>query len=524
MDWRAPFDIFTLHDMCLLWRPALMSLHIIADGLIALAYFTIAFSILRFVRARHDLAGSQIAIASLFAAFIGLCGLTHFVGIFVLWVPIFIIEGWLKAVTAVVSVGTAGILVALVPQALKLPSVRAMQREIAAHEETTTALDAARAELAARVDRTEGELRVAEHDRHQSIAILRTVIEAVPGLIYAKNRSDRMLFANQAKLDVIGKPWPSVADKTDSEFLDDPRQAEILTANDHRIMTSGVTEVIEEFIDHPDKGPRVYLSTKVPFADPDDRVAGMVGLSIDITERSKAERELVHVARRAAMGDMAATIAHEINQPLAAIAFYLDGSRTLLARDGYEGPLREALTLALDQCLRAGEIIRRVRSFVSEGDHLRRPEPLVALIDEACGIALLGSRENSVTVSIEHGDADLQVLAEKVQIEQVIVNLVRNAIDATRETRGAAIEVTCTRTAGAMVLVSVRDNGPGISAEIAGRLFEPFVSTKGSTGMGFGLSISRTIIENHGGTIWADLDAEQGAVFRFSLPTLESTT
>ena len=176
MDWGSQFAMFMPHGMCLLWRPELMSLHIISDALIALSYFAIPLAILRFVRGRDDLERKHRALALLFAAFIALCGLTHVVSIIVLWVPIYIIEGWLKAATAIISVAAVAWLLALVPHALKLPSLKAMQDEIAAHLATMAELDAARATLAAQISRTEAELRVAEHNWHQSTALLTTVV------------------------------------------------------------------------------------------------------------------------------------------------------------------------------------------------------------------------------------------------------------------------------------------------------------------------------------------------------------
>lgn len=519
MDWVSQFDMFMPHGMCLLWRPELMALHIVSDALIALAYFTIPFSIVRFVRDRGDLEPGHLRLAVLFATFIGSCGLTHVVSIVVLWVPIYIVEGWLKAITAVASVVSAGWLIALVPHAVKLPSVAAMHREINAHRDTMAALDAARTVLASKVDRTEGELRAAERDLQESHALLSSVVELVPGLIYAKDRSGQLLLANQATLDLIGKPWREVKGQTDGLFLPNPRQAEKGKADDRRVMDEGMTEEVEEIIDHPTKGPRVYLSTKVPFGDVQG-MQGMVGLSIDITERKKLAEELMHVSRRAAMGDMAATIAHEINQPLAAAAFYLDGSTKLLASEHYEGPLIEALTTAKDQCLRAGEIIRRVRSFVSGGGDDKQCENVSHLVDEACSLACVGSQTIGVAVSIEHDHASVPVFVNQVQIAQVIINLIRNAIDALIDVRGASIRVTTGYGANGMALVSVSDNGPGISSAVAGRLFEPFVSTKGVKGMGVGLSISRQIVESHGGRIWVEPTPGAGATFCFTLPSI----
>jgi two-component system sensor kinase FixL len=132
---------------------------------------------------------------------------------------------------------------------------------------------------------------------------------------------------------------------------------------------------------------------------------------------------------------------------------------------------------------------------------------------------LLGSRESGVTTEIVHGEADLAVLCDRVQIEQVIVNLVRNAMDAMGDAEGSALRIATGHSIDGMAMLSISDNGPGINTEVAGRVFEPFVSTKGVKGMGIGLSICRTIIENHGGKIWVDANAGRGATFHFTLPT-----
>lgn len=523
MNWNAQLATYMPHGMCLLWQPNLMALHIASDAVIALSYFTIPFALLRFVRGRDDLEPRHQALAILFAAFIGFCGLTHIFSIVVLWLPLYVVEGWLKAATAVVSLVTAVWLIPLVPQALKLPSLKSLQREIAAHRETMIALDTARAALADRVGRALGELRVAEQHRHQSVALLSTVIETVPGLIYATDRSGRMLLANKATLDAIGRPWSQVQGKRADEYLRGQRLIDNAMANNERVMASGQALASEEIVDHPQKGQRVYLASRVPFGRTDgatgqDSIAGMVGVAIDITDSKQLAEDMLHVSRRSAMGELAAAIAHEINQPLAAIAMYLDGSLALLASDNDGATLATPLALAKEQCLRAGEIIRRVRSFVSGEPESRRLENLSHLVDEACSLALIGSHGRGVRISITHDMPDLPVLVDRLQIEQVMVNLIHNALDAIGDAKAAMLRITTGATADGMAVVVVSDNGAGISPDVAGTLFEPFVSTKGVLGMGVGLSVCRTIIEGHGGKIWADPEVATGATFLFSLP------
>jgi two-component system sensor kinase FixL len=218
------------------------------------------------------------------------------------------------------------------------------------------------------------------------------------------------------------------------------------------------------------------------------------------------------------MGEMASTLAHELNQPLSAIANYLKGSRRLLdqAVDDKSPMLRDALDKAADQAIRAGQIIRRLRDFVSRGESERQVENVAKLIEEASALALVGAKELGVRVRLQfHPDAGL-VLADRVQIQQVLLNLIRNAIDAMADSATRELLIGTRLIDDDMVEVSVADTGPGIAPEVAGQLFQPFITTK-RQGMGVGLSISRTIVDAHGGRIWVESNPGGGTTFRFTL-------
>lgn len=509
---------FMPHGMCILWRPELMFLHIASDGLIAAAYFAIPFSIAHFVKARRDLDSGHRALALLFAAFIGLCGLTHVMGIVTMWAPIYITTGWLKAVTALASVVTAIALYRLIPRLLALPSARTLQLEIEARRKIAEELDAARAELALRVDLTEGELRAAVQQQAQSDVLLRTIVESAPGLIYAKDPHGRLLLANRATLAVIGKAWADIEGQTDREFLGDPDQGQAVMEHDRRVMAGGVVQEMEETVDHPTKGARTWLSTKTPMHDADGHVTGLVGLSFDITERKLLEARLRHESRLSAMGEMAAALAHELNQPLGSIVNYVEGCRAMVARDTPDSPLLAQFDRAIAESLRAGQIIRHLRSFVSGDANVRLPEPLSPLVDEACEFSLLGASSPDVVLDLRHEAPGLKVTVDRVQIEQVLHNLIRNALEATASMLRPVLRVVTARSDDGMAVVSIVDNGPGLDPEVARTLFEPFVSTKGAMGMGVGLSLCRTIVEAHGGRIWAQAVPEGGTIFQFTLP------
>ena len=251
------------------------------------------------------------------------------------------------------------------------------------------------------------------------------------------------------------------------------------------------------------------------------------GFVRDLTERQKTETrlqelqaELVHVSRLLAMGEMASALAHELNQPLSAVANYLAGSRKLLQRDGPGDRPRliEALDKAVQQTLRAGDVIRRLRDFLGRGEHETRLESLRKLIEEASALALVGAKELGVRVTFNFAAQDDLVFADRVQVQQVLINLVRNALDAMRGSERRELVIrTATRHDG-FTEVSVSDTGSGLSDDVKELLFSPFMTTK-KDGMGVGLSISRGIIESHGGEIWGESNSAGGATFRFTLPT-----
>jgi two-component system sensor kinase FixL len=251
------------------------------------------------------------------------------------------------------------------------------------------------------------------------------------------------------------------------------------------------------------------------------------GFIRDLTDQQMTEArlrelqaEVTHMSRFTALGEMASTLAHEINQPLTAINNYLRGCHRLVQR--LEGEpvvaLQDALAKAGDQALRAGQIIRRLREFVARGDTERQIENLPKLIEDASTLALVGARENAITVSFRLDPRAEQVLVDRIQIQQVLVNLIRNAFEILMDSDGERELSIETQLLGDIVRVSVADSGPGIAPEVRAHLFQPFVTTK-QKGMGLGLSICRTIIESHGGKIWVDSRPGGGTIFRLTLRT-----
>jgi two-component system sensor kinase FixL len=256
----------------------------------------------------------------------------------------------------------------------------------------------------------------------------------------------------------------------------------------------------------------------------DERV--FTGFIRDLTERQNYEKrlhtvqaELAHVSRVTAMGTLATSIAHELNQPLTAIANYVETASTMLADKSDEQTIaliREALDECAKEAVRAGQIVRRLRDYISRGETERQVVSLARLVNEASALAFVGAGTQSVDLTVNIGESDL-VLVDRVQIQQVLLNLIRNAVEAMHELPHGRLTISAVRRERGFLEVIVSDSGPGLAPEIAENLFAPFHSTK-ATGMGVGLSISRTIVEAHEGRIWADASPYGGTSFHFTLP------
>jgi len=253
------------------------------------------------------------------------------------------------------------------------------------------------------------------------------------------------------------------------------------------------------------------------------------GFVRDLTERQQTQQrlqdlqsELIFMSRFTALGEMASTLAHELNQPLTAAAAFLNGARRLLdgGKPGDALHVRDGLEGAAEQILRAGQIIKRLREFVARGETDRQPENLAKLIEEASALALVGAKETGAQVSFTFDPAVGFVMVDRIQIQQVILNLVRNAIEAMQEVEHRELEISTRWIDPETVEIAVKDTGPGIAAEIAQNLFQPFMTTK-AHGIGVGLSISRTIVEAHGGRLWAEPNPGGGTIFHMTLKSVE---
>ncbi len=382
-------------------------------------------------------------------------------------------------------------------------------------------------------------LRDAEDALRHHRDLLASVLDGSADPIFAKDAEGRFVLLNRPAEALLGVPAEVALGRRAAELLP-PAAAAALEAADREVMISGGARTLEHETAASGGERRVLLTTKAAWRDEEGRTVGVIGVSRDITERRRAEAlvearrremeslqaDLLHVSRLSEMGAMATALAHELNQPLTAVANFADAGRRLLA-GGAAAPdperleaARDAMAEAAEQAVRAGQIVRRLRGFFAQGDAEKRPTDVNALVEESAALALVGAREQGVEARLDLDSGAPPVLADRVQIQQVVVNLVRNAAEAMSDAPRRELAVaTAALGGGAEVEVSVADTGPGLSEEVAGRLFEPFVTTK-RHGMGVGLSICRSIVEEHGGRLLAGANPGGGAVFRVVLPAL----
>lgn len=299
----------------------------------------------------------------------------------------------------------------------------------------------------------------------------------------------------------------------------------------HRYLTTGEKRIIgvdRVVFGRRKDGATFPMKLAVGEIKSGDRIY-FVGFVRDLSEREESaarlqeiQGELARLSRLNEVGEMASTLAHELNQPLSAIANYAQGCIRLLRDmdDSLSVRMRDALEETTRQALRAGQIIRHLREFVTRGETEKAGESIRGLIEEAGALALVGARERGVRTVFDFAAGVDVVFVDRVQIQQVLINLMRNAMEAMRDSLTREMTVRVSPAESGLVAVEVADTGPGISSEIAAQLFQPFVTTKPG-GMGVGLSISKRIVVAHGGTLTVGSNAHGGATFRFTLPAFE---
>ncbi len=362
--------------------------------------------------------------------------------------------------------------------------------------------------------------------------LLRSVVESVPDEIFVKDVELRYVLVNQAVTRVMGHSEGDILGRTDQDIMD-VADAHRLNEIDREVIGGG--EVVEYEIRLAMPGHRTeardYVVVKAPWRDSTGRIVGLVGVARDVTRRRategrlrQAEEAMRRISRADTLAAMSLGVAHELNQPLTAAGNFLRAGMRMLQADPPDparvGAAREAMREAAAQILRAGEILRRLRDFVGRGETELRLVSLGPLVADGVALVTAARRGGAPHISLDVGAAGCLIMADPVQMQQVFVNLLRNAIEATEGLEAPGITVSLQREGGRAVL-TFRDAGPGLAPEVRERLFQPFVSTK-EGGMGIGLSICRAIVEAHGGRIAAPISAAGGTEIRIELPLAEA--
>jgi two-component system sensor kinase FixL len=380
--------------------------------------------------------------------------------------------------------------------------------------------------LGGRVQRARQAVEATNLDLIAREAHLKSILETIPDAMIVIDPKGRIQSFSAAAERLFGRRAAEVLGRNVSMLMPSPYREghdgyleRYLRTGERRII--GVGRVV---VGERKDGSTFPMELAVGEMKSNDKLF-FTGFIRDLTERQKTEgrlqelqAELVHISRLTAMGEMASTLAHELNQPLSAISNYLKGARRVIdgPAENAQTLVAEALDKASEQSLRAGQIISRLRNFVARGEAERKVESLSKLLEEASALALVGAKDQGVKVRFDLDTENDLVFADKVQVQQVVLNLIRNAIEAMAERSTRQLVISSSAGGDRMVQVSVSDTGTGLSADILPQLFQPFVTTK-QHGMGVGLSISKTIIEAHGGRLWAEPNPGGGTVFHLTL-------
>jgi hypothetical protein len=355
---------------------------------------------------------------------------------------------------------------------------------------------------------------------------LRSAIDGIAGMVLVLAPDGEFETVNRQVLEYFGRPleWITSWKTNDAVHPDDfPRVAEVFG----KAMVSGIPYQVDTRLLGTDGNYRWFEARGVPIRDDSGRIARWYVLLTDIEDRTRAlarldqmQSDLAHMNRLSTMGELAASLAHEIAQPIATARNNARAALNFADRGAAElDQLKEALAAVVDDADRAGEILRRIRDHIKKAPPRKERVDLNHAISDVLALAQGAVVRNRVSVQTSLAQTLPHVWADRIQVQQVVLNLILNAVEAMGLVEKGVRELAITTEHQEMggVIVAVRDSGPGIDLEQLERVFDAFYTTK-SDGVGIGLSICRSIIDAHGGRLWADRNNPRGAVFFFTLP------
>ena len=539
LSWLLSPQDYMPHGMCFLWQPQLIALHVASDSLIALAYYSIPVALIYFVSKRTDLAFPSIFVLT--GLFILACGTTHIMGVWTLWFPDYRLDGGIKAATALLSVGTAAAIWKVMPLALALPSTAQLKRanellgtEINQRQRAEAALREANAELERRVAARTADLQEEVLRRRATEATLRaseerwrSMFEASAVGIAVIDQQNHFAAANEAFQKMVGYT---------SEELQSLGPPDITHEEDRK--------ATQEMIEDVQSGKRQDYHTEKRYCRKDGKVIwvrvstaraldsssalqSIPAIIEDITERKRAEvawhdaREaLSRATRLTVMGELSASIAHEINQPLAAIITNGHACERFLTFSPPDlDEVKDAVGEIVRDGRRASEVLKRIRAMSKNSAPERGQVDVNQAIAEVLALTRDELLRHRVSVQTDLHSNLPTIMADRVQLQQVVLNLVMNGIEAMRAVadRSRILTVRSLLSDRGNIAVNVADSGIGLDPANRERIFDTFFTTK-PEGMGMGLAISNTIIEAHRGRLWAESGSPFGAVFAFTLP------
>ncbi|HYA27214.1 MAG TPA: PAS domain-containing sensor histidine kinase, partial [Acidobacteriota bacterium] len=368
----------------------------------------------------------------------------------------------------------------------------------------------------------------AEDELKKERTFLRQVIDVDPNFIFAKDREGRFTLANRAVADAYGTTVENLIGRTDADFNPNGEEVEFFHLKDLEVIDSLQESFIpEETITDAQGNIRWLQTVKRPIIESDGSAKQVLGASTDITRRKETETELreqraelAHVARISTMGELAASLAHELNQPLTAILSNAQAARRFMTSKPPDlKEVREILEDIVKDNNRAGEVIRRMRAMVKKEQLEFASLDLASLIRDVVALAHSDAVMQNIHIALDLDDKLPVAWGDKVQLQQVVLNLLLNAFDAMKDCpvneRMVKLRAECD--GAGLIQAAVSDRGIGLNGDKRDKIFQPFYTTKGE-GLGMGLSICRSIIEAHGGNLWAENNPDRGATFYFTVP------